>query len=160
MLDEPIRGSGRCPRCASRKVETVDLPEELHGSFYAATIEVCGNCQAAWEPLERAQVWDPKDPLCSFREPCDNCAFRPGSPEQRDPERWRLLIADLKTNPDAGFYCHKGVPINRQAEDGFDYPRGRDGKPVRHKLRPCRGWLNMLGPVWAKITERENAADG
>lgn len=49
---EPIKSAGRCPRCASRKVGRLELPVKLHGVFYARTLEACGNCRSAWEPLE------------------------------------------------------------------------------------------------------------
>jgi prophage regulatory protein len=39
----------------------------------------CLSCSAIWEALPSLYV---EDPVCA--EPCDNCAFRPGSPEQRD----------------------------------------------------------------------------
>ncbi len=105
---DAIKGAGRCPRCACRKVIRADFPTERCGSFYARELAVCVNCRATWEPIDPSQIWDPSDMLCSFREPCDNRAFRSGSPEQRDPERWRELMAGLKGG--ASFYCYKGVP--------------------------------------------------
>jgi hypothetical protein len=49
--------------------------------------------------------------------PCDNCAFRPGSPEQADTAKWKELIAKLRAG--GTFHCHKGVPIAPESEDGF-----------------------------------------
>jgi hypothetical protein len=70
-----------CPACKSPRVH-------IHGDhgvkFYGRQIAICTNCRTAWEPVDRALVWDPSDPFGSFNEPCDDCAFRPGSPEQAD----------------------------------------------------------------------------
>lgn len=134
-----VRGGGRCPKCGSRSVVTVAVPET---GFYSDAIEACRNCRAMWEPIDATQVWDPDDPLCSFREPCGNCAFRPGSPEQADTVKWLNLLASL--NAGASFHCHKGVPIAPDSENGFDYPTNKA------KLRLCRGYLNVVGQWWAK----------
>ncbi|HEX9768468.1 MAG TPA: hypothetical protein VGA50_04755 [Kiloniellales bacterium] len=96
----------------------------------------CRNCKAIWEPFDPAQIWDTSDPHCSFREPCNNCAFRPGSNEQQDREKWITLIDSLRQG--GAFFCHKGVPIEPDAEFGFAYPADRK------KLRHCRGYLNAL----------------
>ena len=150
-MTTPVRGAGRCPRCASRKVLSVEMPDEVRGDFYARSIEVCGNCHAAWEPIDRALLWDAADPVGSFSAPCDNCAFRPGSVEQRDRDGWIKTIGALKAG--GRFYCHKGVPIAPANPDGFAYPRDAAGQPNPRKLRLCRGWLNTLGPLWAKRAE-------
>lgn len=146
----PKKGSvGRCPKCSSTRTTAVFMPRT---NFYATNIVKCVNCKALWEPINEEQLWDEDDDLCSFKEPCDNCAFRPGAPEQQDKKRWRELVDGLKSG--AMFYCHKGVPINPQAKDGFDYPY-RDGKPVRNKLRLCRGFLNASNS-WYKNNEGAN----
>lgn len=137
-----MKGADQCPRCASRKWGEVD---QTIANFYAGTIRVCRNCGAAWEPFDPADIFDPNDRLASFREPCGNCAFRPGSPEQADTEGWKETIASLKAG--GTFHCHKGVPITPGKGHGFAYPK--DGKDQR-KLRLCRGYLNMLGKVWAR----------
>ena len=155
MSENAVAGAGRCPKCASRKVVRADWPGE--GEFYARTLEVCANCKAVWEPFDPAQLLDPHLPkTISFREPCDNCAFRPGSVEQSDPAKWAELMASLKT--DGRFYCHKGVPLDPGGKDGFAYPQ----KPIStelcpghtmpdvKKLRMCRGWLTMWGARMAK----------
>jgi hypothetical protein len=67
---------------------------------------------AWWEPLDKALIWDPSDQSASLREPCDNCAFRPDSPEQADTAMWNELIAKLRAG--GTFHCHKGVPIDRE----------------------------------------------
>jgi hypothetical protein len=127
-----------------------DLPNT---KFYACTIEACRNCHAIWEPFDPTDLLDAEDRTSSFKEPCDNCAFRPGSPEQADTEKWRKLTVDLKAG--AQFFCHKGVPINPQNEDGFDYPTNRDGTKNIRRMRICRGWLLMIGRHWDKTWPRE-----
>lgn len=137
-----IKGAGRCPKCASRKVRRVQMPElatDAAGKFYAPELEVCVNCRAVWEPFDRAALLDIDDPASSFREPCGNCAFRPGSVEQSNTERWAELMISLKQGG-ARFYCHKGVPLDPGGEDGFAYPKHKPSK-----MRPCRGWLSMWG---------------
>jgi len=138
-VPEPIKGAGRCPSCGSRKVRRVPIPDTR---FYATELEACCNCDAAWEPFDPAKLLDADIPRSSFVEPCNNCAFRPDSPEQRDTQKWRELMEQLKQGD--GFYCHKGVPIDPASENGFQYPVDRQGKPIAHKLRLCRGYLNML----------------
>lgn len=153
-----VAGAGRCPRCGSRSVKRVS---KVGTGFYADILEACQNpaCDAVWEPIDTKLLLDARLPkTSSFTEPCDNCAFRHGSFEQSDPERWRKLMADLKGDPDdpygaltaGGFYCHKGVPIDPAGEHGFAYPTKIveiEGQAIeiqdRAKLRPCRGWLRM-----------------
>lgn len=134
------RGStGMCPKCGSRKVG-FDPAMTVKG--YGPGIAACMNCRAIWEPFDPAQILDPAEPLAAFRDPCGNCAFRPGSPEQADRDGWQTLLASLRQG--ASFYCHKGVPIDADAEHGFAYPA------ARNKLRLCRGYLN----AWPKLIER------
>lgn len=139
--DRHLRGSTqKCPKCGSGKVA---YDPELRHAGYGPGIAVCQNCKVLWEPFAPEQIWDTSDPLCSFKDPCNNCAFRPGSSEQKDRAEWKRMIASLKKG--GGFYCHKGVPITSEAEHGFAYPR--EGKDAS-KLRPCRGYLNALGGLW------------
>src|SRR5260370_28364593 len=113
-----LRGSTeQCPKCGSRKV--AHDPALLQAG-YGPGLAACGNCKTLWEPYDRVQIWDKTDPHCSFKEPCNNCAFRPGSPEQADPEKWKVLLDQLKCG--GQFFCHKGVPIDPDAENGFAYP--------------------------------------
>ena len=126
-----LRGSNRqCPRCGCKKVAyQPTLVFKGHGPGIAA----CPNCEALWEPFLAEHIWDTSDPHCSFKEPCNNCAFRPGSPEQKNPEEWKLLLDKLKCG--GQFFCHKGVPIDPTSKHGYAY---------RKKLRLCRGYLNAL----------------
>lgn len=134
--DAPVKGRGRCPVCACRKTARIDQPVT---EFYARTVEVCANCRAVWEPLPPGGDHQDDDGTpFPFPEPCDNCAFRPGSPEQQDVEGWKKLMDQLEAG--GTFHCHKGVPITPESETGFAYPG--DGKDPR-KLRLCRGYLQM-----------------
>lgn len=136
-----MKGADQCPKCASRK--TLDMP--VVSGFYADDLRVCANCKTMWEPFDPAELLDPRrEPLGAFRHPCNNCAFRKGSPEQRDPEAFAKLRANLGWRG-ASFYCHKGVPVDPSNEDGFAYPKGPGGILITGKARLCRGYLNQLG---------------
>lgn len=147
-----LRGSTqRCPKCGSTAVAH-DPKMQVEG--YGPGLASCRNCKAIWEPFDPAEVWDKDDPVCSFKEPCNNCAFRPGSNEMQDVEEWKKLIASLKAG--ASFYCHKGVPIEPGAEHGFAYPTKDDGTPNTRRLRVCRGYLNAIVRLRIKrATEKE-----
>lgn len=146
---EKVRGRGRCPKCACRRTALIDNDVS---DFYASRLEVCANCRTVWEPMPAGgtHLDDDGTPF-AFGKPCDNCAFRKGSPEREDPEAWKSLIKKLESW-DGQFYCHKGVPIDPTSEDGFRYPKHRDGKQNIRKLRLCRGYLNAV--VRRKLTER------
>jgi hypothetical protein len=139
-----------CPRCRSQRVH-------IHGDhgikLYGRQIAICANCRTAWEPIDGTLIWDPSDPSASFSAPCDNCAFRRGSPEQADTEKWKDLIAKLWAG--GTFHCHKGVPVAPESEDGFAYPKDRP-----EKLRLCRGYLNALGKWWGAAELDQSKAPG
>ena len=131
----------------------------------------CLDRRAVWEAFPPVYV---RDPVCA--EPCDNCAFRPGSHEQQDPERWKALIESLKPGDEGWFtgrfYCHKGVPIDMSKGPGnFLFPTVpvmMDGEPVanpdgsvvmmpdQRKMRVCTGYLKMF---WARA-EKQRAGRG
>jgi hypothetical protein len=140
-----LRGSTeQCPKCGCRKV---GFDPALSFKGYGPGIAACTNCSAIWEPFRPEHIWDKDEPLCAFKEPCDNCAFRPGSTEQEDREKWIGLLDSLRMG--GRFYCHKGVPIESGAEHGFACPYKEvmvEGRaisiPDTSKLRLCRGFLN------------------
>lgn len=144
-----MKGADQCPKCGSRKHGDV---EQAVTSFYGRTLRVCGNCGTAWEPFDPADLLDDDIPTSSFREPCDNCAFRPGSPEQEDKARWQKIVGDIQKG--GAFYCHKGVPLTPGEGNGFAYPHDAEGKPIIRKLRLCRGYLMM----WRARMSKEQAA--
>jgi hypothetical protein len=139
-----------CPKCKSRRVH---LHADHDIKFYGRQLAICANCRTVWEPIDQALIWDPSDRSASLREPCDNCAFRPGSPEQSDTEKWKELIAKLRAG--GSFHCHKGVPIAPGSEDGFAYPKDRP-----EKLRLCRGYLNALGKWWGAAEPDQSKPPG
>lgn len=147
--DPPVRGRGQCPACSCRKVVRT---HQAITDFYAKAVETCTNCGATWEPLPPGGThMDDDGTPFPFEMPCDNCAFRPGSPEQQDREQWREMMAKLKRG--GVFYCHKGVPLDLSGDpdsDGFHYPRNAEGKPVARKLRTCRGFLEMISRHWQR----------
>lgn len=138
-----MKGADQCPRCASRN--TADVQQVITG-FYATVLRTCCNpaCGVSWEPFDPAQLLDAAhEPLGAFLQPCDNCAFRKGSPEQADAMTWERKLHELRMG--ARFYCHKGVPLSPESDHGFAYPEG--GRNPR-KLRLCRGYLNaIVGPA-------------
>lgn len=152
-----MKGADQCPRCASRK--WAEAPQSIT-SFYARVLRVCGNCKTAWEPFDEGDLLDQGERNSSFKTPCNNCAFRKGSPEHEDPVKWQALIDKLGWW-DGHFYCHKGLPITPAIEDAFAYPKNRDGKPDVGKLRLCRGFLNWLNSrdAKAKLALRMLAAE-
>lgn len=168
-----MKGADQCPRCGSRHWAEDEQPVT---PFYARTLRVCGNpaClttgkPTAWEPFSEADLLDEGQRYSSFKEPCNNCAFRPGSPEQKDPARWKELMATLSVGangwPAGEFFCHKGVPLDiaheTESDSGFAYPY-KDGKADRKHLRPCRGYLSMrfaqLQKLWAAEDAEHEAA--
>lgn len=132
-----MKGADQCPGCASRRVGDFVQP---FTKFYAATIRVCGNCRTSWEPFDPTELVDAKHELLgAFKHPCNNCAFRKGSPERADAAEWASKM--LSMDRGASFYCHKGVPVEPESVHGFAYPD--EGKNPR-KLRRCRGYLNTV----------------
>ena len=75
---KPFRGSDKkCPKCGSTKI---NVAPELRFQGYGPGLASCVNCKALWEYFTEDMIWDKDDPLCSFSKPCNNCAFRKGSP--------------------------------------------------------------------------------
>lgn len=167
----PRPRDNRCPACAGRRI--VDMPRSEFPAHLSIGCDwqCCCDCRAVWEAFPTSYV---RDPVCA--DPCDNCAFRPGSPEQADPERWKALIETLKPDGDGWFtgrfYCHKGVPIDMTKGPGnFLFPQKTvtvDGVPLKRsdgsivttedvsKIRVCSGFLRMF---WARIRKANEAAD-
>jgi hypothetical protein len=137
-------GRARCPKCFGTQVACRPLPEETE--FYARDLAICASCAIAWEPIDEALIWDRDDPMCTTKEPCDNCAFRPGSHEQADKAAWKIKIESLRQG--GIFYCHKGVPLAPGTEDGFAYPTTTTvvmGREIVIKdvanMRICKGYM-------------------
>ncbi|MDE2342740.1 MAG: hypothetical protein KGL63_05005 [Betaproteobacteria bacterium] len=176
---EVFKPEPKRPACASRKVRRLtadEMPSRLNKAF-ACELEICLDCRAVWEAFPAEGYIE--DPVCA--EPCDNCAFRPGSPEQRDPEKWKSLIASLKPDETGmftgRFYCHKGVPIDLSEGPGnFLYPQKPvmvDGEPLLNpttgepemtwdtaRFRTCSGFLRMFWQRLAKQEAMKENSDG
>lgn len=154
-----IPGSPRCcPKCGS-----TDTRHSATMAFkgYGPGLAACRACNALWEYADPTKMLDDDDPASCFTEPCNNCAFRPGSHEQKDRLGWAELMESLKDGN--VFYCHKGVAIEPDAENGFAYPQvektiiiaGVD-EPVKYmapdvpRLRICAGYLKMFSSRFNK----------
>lgn len=139
----------RCPRCRSTNlVRGQKHPERPSGTFY----DVCRDCRAVWESIPAGEAHTRDGELMPFREACDNCAFRAGSPESQDKEEWKKLMEQLRAG--GQFFCHKGVPlvtVGEGARASFEFPKRLDGEWDRDRMRLCRGFLN----AWSKWVERE-----
>lgn len=91
---------------------------------------LCRACNRLQEVEMRA---DPRFQLC------DNCAYRPGSPERADPWGW-AEHRDRHVESGAPFYCHKGLALD------FD-PAGKThvipGEATTDEAtrKPCAGWI-------------------
>lgn len=157
-LERPFPGTAQCcPKCKSGRVVVHDTAGVSSLVFYGRQIATCANCRTAWEPIDESLIWDRSDRFASLSAPCDNCAFRPGSPEQADTAKWKDMIASLRAG--ASFHCHKGVPIAPGSEHGFAYPHDAS-KPNKSKLRLCRGYLNALGKWWGAAEPDQSSIGG
>lgn len=109
---------GDCPFCGS---------DDLRFPMDDKSVAVCFGCLAAFEPETRA------NPECQL---CDNCAFRPDSPERQDEWLWLQLLETTIEYADHPFHCHKNLKI-KMKENGYSFlqPTG-DESP----LKPCAGW--------------------
>lgn len=86
---------------------------------------VCVTCQRLQEPETRD---DPE------RELCDNCAFRPGSPERGDNYGFMRILETVQTGQP--FFCHKGLAA-KLTEGSIDWSENTaaTAKSI------CAGWL-------------------
>lgn len=139
----------KCPKCNSGNiVRRQKHPQRPDGTFYDA----CRDCMAIWESIPAGEQYKRDGEMMPFHEPCDNCAFRPGSPESQDKAEWRKLIEKLRSG--GQFFCHKGVPLETVGTGSlasFEFPKRADGEWDRERMRTCRGYLN----AWSKWTEQQ-----
>lgn len=151
---------GTCPACTS--AETFCL--------IGSDFDVCMSCRKIWERLPAGEPYTRDGEQLAFKKPCDNCAFRRGSAERADVDRWNNMLLELSQG--GHFYCHKGVPLASSLEaivadpelrHAFDFPL----KPgvvtfggVKHTykdydrdaMRLCRGFLaSIWGPQFSKF---------
>jgi hypothetical protein len=139
----------KCPSCRSANIARHQRhPEKPDGTFYDA----CRDCMAIWESIPQGEQYKRDGELMAFHEPCDNCAFRPGSPESHDKAEWRKLMDKLRAG--GSFLCHKGVPIKSVGEGSradFDFQCDASGLPAPERSRLCRGYLN----AWSNWTRQK-----
>ena len=88
----------------------------------------------------REDLIDQENALSIFRRPCDNCAWRKGSPERSDPDKWEHLQQQIHYCG-ATFYCHKGVPLSDEEGQTHDQPKLPNGKHNTKNMRLCAGYL-------------------
>lgn len=115
-----------CPKCCSERVEILTL--KIDGVL----LEGCKECGAFWEAELRE---------CPAAKACDNCAWRPGSPERSDPDRWAFLMSEFERG--APFHCHKRVPAVLD-QHGYVFAFEiveQDGRQVVRNAPVCSGWL-------------------
>jgi hypothetical protein len=91
-------------------------------------VRFCAKCEKVWEPEHRDKP---------AKQMCNNCAFRPGSPERSAPDSWRQL---REQSVEAGqpFACHKDMPAVVTPGTGYRF-LGADLE--RDKVTYCAGWL-------------------
>ena len=149
-----MKGVDQCPACGSeRSIHLMDFKERLKGLGFDGHA-ACLDCSAVWEPFRESDLTLPGDDLSIFKKPCDNCAFRPNSPERNDPAKWELLMQDIHYRGSM-FFCHKGVPCDMTDSDqSHIHPTKADGTYDVERLRPCAGWLaQRLGRI-ARASQR------
>lgn len=112
--------AGRCGGCGARDMRTTRLPDSgrLVGRCLA-----CGRLQDV-----ETRDWPESTP-------CDDCAFRKGSPERANPYRWAEIMRTVETGQ--FFHCHKGLPLDLET-GRYDAP-----DPSRGRVTVCAGWLNV-----------------
>lgn len=105
-----------CPQCGS--VETASVAVD------GTTIMICTRCDLLCEPEHRSDT---------RRQLCDNCAFRPGSPEKvNDGLAYMLMNLVEGGKP---FHCHKNLAIEvHETGRKFVSPSADDAKV-------CAGWI-------------------
>lgn len=155
-----------CPRkdCRSTRVADISAGHELalqYAEFWGnrnpATLRVCRDCHAIWEPwpddasedcVERARTHGP----------CDNCAYRKGSRELADPEERERLLLLARNAAEHGFEwggmfcCHKGIPIRFNTGEGLSFDYEAAGRDPR--MQACTGFLLALWAAQKRIRRR------
>lgn len=120
----------RCPFCRSQDLRGVELDESRE------LVLVCMACASLFEPETRT------DPCAAM---CNNCAWRPGSPERADPWHWSLII---EQTIEAGqpFHCHKNL-LAQLTERGYRFVAPGD----LAQMTPCAGWRSRLAAYRAGV---------
>ena len=109
-----------CHHCAGQG--TVDDP--------SPGIDLAVDLPAGVEPPETQATPLPRPPAV-MKTPCPDCAFRPGSPEQRD---------GLELDPAVPFYCHHGMTQVDRPNGSVDYLAAAWVGPLPLGYMVCAGW--------------------
>lgn len=67
---------------------------------------------------------------------CNDCAFRPGSPERQDKYKWAEIIQATIVEGEHPFYCHKGMSCELRGTT-LHYVLPVEGEAA---MMPCAGW--------------------
>jgi hypothetical protein len=94
--------------------------------------------------------WDPADlelgplPPALMRQPCVDCAFRPGSPEREDEAAsYGEGIGTVGPSPKVPFFCHHGMHrVDAPGGVGYESPAYAGSMPIGAFL--CRGWWDTV----------------
>ena len=129
--------AGRCGGCGSRNLTTVKLPDR--GITYGHCRE-CGRGQDV-----ELRDWPEATP-------CDDCAFRKGSPERSDPDKWAGLEELVKGG--GTFHCHKGLPHDI-ATGSYAAPDAATGR-----VTVCAGWIGAHVAYLRRLELERAAAEG
>lgn len=112
-----------CPSCGSSNVV---YPE---GTREACA---CADC---------LQLYVPENRLDPAKQLCDDCAWRPGSPERQDEYRWAMIVEATIVKQEHPFYCHKGMACELNAGgNAIGYIRPES----EADMKPCAGWRAHL----------------
>ena len=107
--------------------------------------------QTARRAREAEEAQFPRDEMCH------DCAFRPDSPERKDPEVWARLLADPdQSGLDGVFYCHHSRDGSREmpTDEHGNYNPRRDasGRPVGWPI--CAGWVRTFDVNMDRLNRR------
>lgn len=139
-----LKPSGICPMCEKDDMSRVAALPAIGLSDIKTLYGICARCRCMWEA--KPVGWT--DDVCDGAEPCDNCAFRPGSPEIQNREGWAALLDSLRAGHE--FKCHKGCPIDNMI--GVMTDTNIQGAAFNlewmksNKARSCAGFWRM---IWA-----------
>lgn len=124
-----------CPACGSDRVIFPDVTREAC---------CCLDCRQLFVPEHRA------DPAVQL---CDDCAFRPGSPERADQYKWAEIIQTTIVDRSHPFHCHKGLACKVDAATAtITYLQP---EPGQKPMTPCAGWRAHLAAYQAGTPARK-----
>lgn len=111
--------SPECPKCGSTAHYVAEVTNEA---------VVCADCMTLYVPETR------EDP---DRQMCNDCAFRPDSPERKDHYKWAEIIQTTIVEEAHPFHCHKGMECVLSGQTIIYDPKDRP-------MRVCAGWRSRM----------------